>query len=99
MAKFNYFYDKVGEDVKEWLAKIDWILKANNVADRRRVAVAVSHLRDTVVDWFKVDKVNINWYTDNNPESFIRRIKAKFTSDTQKDQWYAELHQLRQVSG
>jgi len=56
------------------------------VADRRRVAVAVSHLRDTVVDWFKVDKVNINWYTDNNPESFIRRIKAKFTSDTQKDQ-------------
>ena len=69
------------------------------MADRRRVAVAAAHLRDTAAEWYKTNKVNINRYTDNNAESFIRRIKAQFTSDAQKDQWYAELHQLKQTSG
>ncbi len=46
ITKANYFYGKVGEDVKEWLAEIDWMIEANNVTDRRRVAVAAVHLRD-----------------------------------------------------
>ncbi len=58
-AKANYFYSKVGENVEKWLAEIDRIIEANNVADRRRVAVAAAHLRDTVAEWYETDKVNI----------------------------------------
>ncbi len=50
IAKANYFYGKVGKDVKEWLVEIDRIIEANNVAARRRVAVVITHLRDTAVD-------------------------------------------------
>jgi len=84
-AKANYFYGKVGEDVKEWLAEIDQMIEANNVADGRRVAVVAAHLRDAVAEWYETDKININWYTDNNARSFIRRIRAWFISDVQKD--------------
>ncbi len=63
---------KAEEDVKEWLAKIDQMIKANNVADRKRVVVAATHLRDATAEWYKTDKVNIIQYTDNNPRSFIR---------------------------
>jgi len=75
------------------------MIEANNVADGRKVAVVAAYLRDATAEWYEADKVNINWYTDNNAESFIRRIKARFTSDAQKDQWYAELHQLKQTPG
>ncbi len=61
------------------------MIEANNVADRRRVAVAAAHLRDAAAKWYETDKVNINQYTDNNARSFIRRIKIRFTSDAQKD--------------
>jgi len=49
-AKANYYYGKVEEDVEEWLAKIDRMIEANNVADRRRVAVAAAHLRDAAAE-------------------------------------------------
>src|SRR6266540_3182946 len=75
------------------------MIEANNVADGRKVAVAAAHLRDAAAEWYEADKANINWYTDNNAGSFIRRIRARFTSDAQKDQWYAELHQLKQTPG
>src|SRR6266542_1322549 len=75
------------------------MIEANNVADGRRVAVAAAHLRDVVAEWYETDKANITQYTDNNARSFIRRIKAWFTSNAQKDQWYAELHQLKQMLG
>jgi len=75
------------------------MIEANNVADGRKVAVAATHLRDAAAEWYETDKANINRYTDNNPRSFIRRIRARFTSDVQKDQWYAELHQLKQTLG
>ncbi len=80
-AKVNYYYGKAGEDVEEWLAEIDRMIEANNVADGRRVAVAAAHLRDVVVEWYETDKANINRYTDNNARSFIRRIRVQFTSD------------------
>ena len=60
MAKANYFYSKAGEDIKEWLAEIDRMIEANNVADRRRVAVAAVHLRDAAAEWYETDKANIN---------------------------------------
>ena len=75
------------------------MIEANNVADGRRVAVAAVHLRDAAAEWYETDKANITWYTDNNAGSFIRRIRARFISDAQKDQWYAELHQLKQIPG
>ncbi len=50
IAKANYFYSKVGEDVKEWLAKIDHIIEVNNVANRRKVAIVVIHLKDIAAD-------------------------------------------------
>jgi len=75
------------------------MIEANNVADRRRIAVAAAHLRNATAEWYEADKANITWYTDNNIGSFIRRIRARFTSDIQKDQWYAELHQLKQTPG
>src|SRR6266545_2217787 len=87
-AKANYYYGKAGEDVEKWLAEINRMIEANNVADERRVAVAAAHLRDAAAEWYETDKVNITWYTDNNVRSFIRRIRARFTSDVQKDQWY-----------
>ena len=49
-AKSNYFYGKVGEDIEEWLAKMNRMLEANNIADGKRVAVTVTHLRDTTAD-------------------------------------------------
>src|SRR6266540_172358 len=98
-AKANYYYGKAGEDIEEWLAEIDQMIEANNVADGRRVAVAAAFLRDAAAEWYETDKVNITRYTDNNAGSFIRRIRARFTSDAQKDQWYAELHQLKQTPG
>ena len=52
------------------------MIEANNVADGRRVVVVATHLRDAVAEQYKTDKANITWYTDNNPESFIRRIRA-----------------------
>src|SRR6266540_4024260 len=91
-AKANYFYDKAEEDVEEWLAEIDQMIEVNNVADGRRVAVAAAYLRDVAAEWYEADKANITQYTDNNAGSFIRRIRVRFTSDVQKDQWYAELH-------
>ena len=75
------------------------MIEANNVADGRKVAVAAAHLRDAAAEWYETDRANINRYTDNNAGSFIRRIRARFTSDAQKDQWYAELHQLKQTPG
>jgi len=75
------------------------MIEANNVADGRRVAVAAANLRDAAAEWYETDKVNIIRYIDNNVRSFIRRIRAQFTSDVQKDQWYAELHQLKQTPG
>src|SRR6266498_1236785 len=98
-AKANYYYGKAGEDIEEWLAELDRMIEANNVADGRKVAVAAAHLRDVAAEWYETDKVNITRYTDNNVRSFIRRIRARFTSDAQKDQWYAELHQLKQTPG
>ena len=98
-AKANYFYGKAEEDVEEWLAEIDRMIEANNVTDGRRVAVAAVHLRDAAAEWYETDKANITRYTDNNARSFIRQIKARFTSDAQKDQWYAKLHQLKQTPG
>ncbi len=80
-VKTNYYYGKAEEDVEEWLAEIDRMIEANNVADRRRVAVAAAHLRDAAAEWYETDKANINWYMDNNAGSFIRRIRARFTSD------------------
>src|SRR6266540_5227025 len=73
------------------------MIEANNVADGRRVAVAAVHLRDAAAEWYKTDKANITRYINNNVGSFIRRIRAQFISDAQKDQWYAELHQLKQT--
>jgi len=35
------------------------MIKANNVIDGRRVAVAAAHLRDAAVEWYKADKANI----------------------------------------
>src|SRR6266498_4017822 len=99
IAKANYYYDKAGEEVEEWLAKIDRMIEANNVADERRVAVAAAHLRNAAAEWYEADKANITQYTDNNTRSFIRRIRAWFTSDVQKDQWYVKLHQLKQILG
>ena len=98
-AKANYYYGKTGEDVEECLAEIDRMIEANNVADGRRVAVAAAHLKDAAVEWYETDRPNINRYIDNNPSSFIRRIRVRFTSDAQKDQWYAKLHQLKQTPG
>jgi len=46
-VKSNYFYNKAGEDVEKWLAKIDRILEVNNVINGRKVIVAAAHLRDT----------------------------------------------------
>ena len=80
-AKANYYYGKAGENVEEWLAKIDQMIEANNVTDRRRVAVAAAHLRDAAAKWYETDKANINRYTNNNVKSFIKRIRAQFTSD------------------
>src|SRR6266511_3818474 len=74
------------------------MIEANNVADGRKVAVAAAHLKDVAAEWYEADKANITRYTDNNARSFIRRIRARFTSDAQKDQWYAELHQFKQTS-
>jgi len=76
VAKVNYYYGKAGEDVEEWLTKIDRMIEANNMADRRRVAVAAAHLRDAAAEWYESDRANINRYTDNNVGSFIRRIRA-----------------------
>ena len=61
------------------------MIEANNMADRRRIAVAAVYLRDVVAEWYETDKANITRYTDNNARSFIRRIRVRFTSDTQKD--------------
>ena len=58
-AKANYYYGKAGEDVEEWLAEIDRMIEANNVADGRRVAVAATYLRDVAAEWYKTDKANI----------------------------------------
>ena len=49
-AKANYYYGKAEEDVEEWLAEIDRMIEANNVANGRRVAVAAAHLRDAVAE-------------------------------------------------
>ncbi len=49
-TKANYFYGKAGKDVEEWLAEIDQMIEANNMADRRRVAVAAAHLRDVAAE-------------------------------------------------
>ncbi len=81
MTKANYFYGKTGEDVKKWFAKIDWMIEANNIANRRRVAVVAAHLRDVTADWYEADKTNINRYINNNTRSFIRWIKVRFTLD------------------
>ena len=97
IAKANHFYGKAGEDIKEWLTEINQMIEANNMADGRRVVVVATHLRDVIAEWYEADKVNINQYIDNNLGSFIRQIKARFTSDVQKNQWYAELHQLKQA--
>ncbi len=50
IVKTNYFYGKAGKDIEEWLAKIDWMIEANNMADGRRVAVAAAYLRDVVAE-------------------------------------------------
>ncbi len=50
ITKSNYFYGKVEKDVEEWLAEIDRILEANNMADRRKVAVVAVYLRDIMAD-------------------------------------------------
>ena len=75
-AKANYFYGKAEEDVEEWLAEIDRMIEANNVADGRRVAVVAAYLKDTIAEWYEMDKANINRYTDNNVRSFIRQIRV-----------------------
>ena len=49
-VKANYYYGKVGEDVEEWLVKIDQMIEANNVANGRRVAVAAAYLRDAAAE-------------------------------------------------
>ncbi len=48
------------------------MIEANNVTVRKRVAVAATHLRDTVIDWYKVDKVNISQYADRKVIRFIQ---------------------------
>ncbi len=57
------------------------MIKANNVAAERRVAVAAAYLRNIAADWYKADKTNITQYADRNVASFIRWIKARFISD------------------
>ncbi len=52
------------------------MIKANNVIIRRRVIVAVAYLRNTIADWYEVNKTNINQYADRIGESFIWWIKA-----------------------
>ncbi len=84
-AKANFFYSKAGEDVEEWLAKINWIIETNNVTLGRRVVIVAAYLRNTAADWYEADKANITQYADRNVMSFIKQIKVKFTSDVQKD--------------
>ena len=48
------------------------MIKANNVAAERRVAVAAAYLRNIAADWYKADKTNITQYADRNVASFIR---------------------------
>src|SRR6266542_1290764 len=52
-AKANYYYGKAGEDIEEWLAELDRMIEANNVADGRKVAVAAAHLRDAAAEWYE----------------------------------------------
>src|SRR6266542_490785 len=59
-AKANYYYGNAGEDIEEWLAELDRMIEANNVADGRKVAVAAAHLRDAAAEWYETDKANIN---------------------------------------
>ncbi len=57
------------------------MIEANNIIIERRVAIVVVHLRDVIVEWYKSDKANINQYVNKISESFIRRIKVRFTSN------------------
>jgi len=50
IVKANYYYNKVGKDIEEWLAEINQIIKANNVAVERRIAVVAAYLRNIAVD-------------------------------------------------
>ena len=81
IVKANYFYDKVGENIKEWLAKIDQMIEANNVIMRIRVVVTAAYLRNIATNWYEADKTNINQYLNKNNISFISQIKVWFTSD------------------
>src|SRR6266498_1329654 len=49
-VKANYYYGKAGEDIEEWLAELDRMIEANNVADGRKVIVAAAHLRDAAAE-------------------------------------------------
>ena len=60
IAKANYFYGKAGEDIKEWLAKIDQMIEVNNMDAERRVVVAAAYLRNVAADWYETDKENIS---------------------------------------
>ncbi len=60
IAKANYYYSKVEENIKKWLAKIIQIIKANNITVERRMTVTIAYLRDIAINWYKVDKANIN---------------------------------------
>ena len=71
-VKANYFYGKAEKDVEKWLAEIDQMIKTNNVAMRRRVTVAATHLRDITANWYEANKENIAQYADRVAGSFIK---------------------------
>ena len=46
IVKANYYYNKAEKDIEEWLVKIDYMIKANNIIVRRRVMVTTAHFRN-----------------------------------------------------
>ncbi len=61
MVKVNYYYDKVGKDVEEWLAEIDYMIEANNIIAGRKVIVVAIYFKNIAANWYKA---NIMQYAD-----------------------------------
>ncbi len=47
------------------------MIKANNMAVGRKIAIIAVYLKNAIANWYKANKININQYANRVEESFI----------------------------
>jgi len=59
-VKLSEYHGKSGEDVIAWCEEVERVVTVNNWRNARIYMIVAAYLRETVADYYKEERANIN---------------------------------------